>query len=315
MNAQRMLNPSLSVLPLLLLSLLFSGCKKAAEVSPSTSVTESGKVSKPTVAAKPDLLREFEARKAVARPSGQSYRSLRPLGESFQLGGGEPLLPTTASTPPPDQLAQIRTGTLNQASVVELLELAAETGEGRLIGLVDAVLQQTNPDLRSEALRLFSRFSGKEVADLLLRGLNDPQEEVRLAALEGAIGLSTAYLTPVLQAAFNNASVDVRMNALEMIESLPPALQLGLLVEGAQNSASDVAVRSLDSAIHLVNKRRIMDFFPALDSPQAEVQATAQEFFEFHLGQTFDSQAKARAWWQANSHRFDQDLIEVQLDP
>jgi hypothetical protein len=102
---------------------------------------------------------------------------------------------------------------------------------------------------------------------------------------------------------------------MDLMEDLPVALRMGLLVEAVRSGGPDVAVRALDEAVHDLDKRRVPDFFVALDSPHEEVREAAADLYDFHLNQTFESAAAARAWWQKHARRFDAELIETELEP
>ena len=55
----------------------------------------------------------------------------------------------------------------------------------QVVPLLTQYLEDTNPDVRREAVRLLNRIAGRERLPLLVRALGDPEREIQEAAAEG----------------------------------------------------------------------------------------------------------------------------------
>lgn len=198
----------------------------------------------------------------------------------------------------------------------DLIQSAAMDGTRDLIPLVEAALGQTSAAIRAAALEALGSFSdAASIVPLVERGLTDIDNDVRLAALTGALGLPSDALLPLLESAITNSSNDVRENALDVAEALNEGDFRGLLFRAANGSHPDLAQRAISDLERVINKRSVPEAFSLINSPQSEIKEAIAILLETRLGKAFSNATEASQWWTQNANRFDDDLVEIEAAP
>jgi 3-dehydroquinate dehydratase len=311
--------PSSPWLPLGLTAWLLAGTTCTDRAAPPTPPPPSqAATSQPKVERR---LAEMAKAKAAAGQPSNTYtplaRNLKPGQATFEWGkGGRWEDPTPESqTAATERLRKIRTFPSDDEAS-DLIHQAANDATRDLIALVTAALDHTSAAIRAEALESLAAFSDKEaIPPLILRGLSDIDEAVRLAALSGALGLNSEALLPILETALTNSSLDVRENALDLAQELHESDYRRLLMNAANGTHLDLATRALAELEHVIAKRSLPQLFPFLTSPHSEVKEAAQLVLEARLGRSFANATEASQWWTQNANRFDDDLVEIDAAP
>lgn len=301
--------------------LLGTACSDRSDPSASDSPTAKAKPKQPAERRLAELDRAKAAAAKAGKGKGSSYtpleRNLRQGGVAFEVGKGgrweaaTPELTAAAA----DRLRKMRAFPSDDEAS-NLIHEAANDGTSDLIPLVEAALGQTSATIRTEALEALAAFSDKEaISPLVLRGLSDIDDNVRLAALSGALGLASEALLPILETALTNSSHDVRENALDIAQDLHENDHRSLLLAAAEGNHLDLATRALSEMEHVVHKRSLPQLFSFLNSPHSEVKEAAQLVLEVRLGKAFANPTEASQWWAQNASRFDDDLVEIEAAP
>lgn len=136
-------------------------------------------------------------------------------------------------------LALIRQATVAALNALKYPELPHQ---------IETLLDSTNPHLRESATRILGYFAAPDRESILLAHCHDPNERVRVAAIETIPYLESAAAPLELQRALQDAAPKVRAAAARALGQVESALTRPLLLEALQDQDAWVryyAVRSI----------------------------------------------------------------------
>jgi hypothetical protein len=186
----------------------------------------------------------------------------------------------------------------SECYAVELIELvrAALTapgwGEAARLRAVDLLAGNLDPAILS-ALEVARRA---------------PEENLRAAAVLAAARVGSGFTDYALPALGDNSAA-VRLSVLEAATAQSDAVQTRLRGAALQGRHADAALRAVGELLVEAAPASLPALFTGLDAPLPEVREETRLALDFLFDQEFASAAAAAAWWTANRHRFDADLV------
>ncbi len=135
-----------------------------------------------------------------------------------------------------------------------------------------------------------------------------PEDNLRAAALLAAARVGSGF-TDFALPALDDSSAGVRLSALEAATAQSDAVQTRLRAAALQGRHADAALRAVGELLVEAAPASLPALFTGLDAPLAEVREETRLALDFLFDQEFASAAAAAAWWTANRHRYDVDLV------
>jgi len=160
--------------------------------------------------------------------------------------------------------------------------------------------------------RVLDWIAGRTTEDIipvLESCLGNPDEAVRLAAVNAASQVTTSGLVGLMEKVFRDPSAQVRLTFFNQYEHQSDAILLRVWEKALIAPHHDVRDAGIGELELQSNHRSVEVLFSALDSPYLETRAEAQAALDFMLDKEFSSGASARGWWKMNRQRFSTDLV------
>ncbi len=224
----------------------------------------------------------------------REFRRLEPAAESLRQSLSDQLWRASddaARLPLLDQLE----AECYSVALIELVRTALSTpgwGEAARLRAVDLLAGNLDPAILS-ALELARRA---------------PEEHLRAAALLAAARVGSGF-TDFALPALGDSSAGVRLTVLEAVTEQSDAVQARLRAAALQGRHADVALRAVGELLVEASPTSLPSLFTGLDAPLPEVRGETRLALDFLFDQEFTSAAEAAAWWAANRHRYDADLV------
>lgn len=226
-----------------------------------------------------------------------------------------------ASLPNDDAAAdQAITALLEKASpslaaeeALQLIDSARAYPSAKVCDLVLALLRHPNAEVRGQALTLVEGHEAPRIVEVVRASLADRDPAVRLQGVEVLKHLRSPEAEPVFLAALDDTDSNVRMLAFASALEVSDSFRGKTLDAAATSRHADVAGSALTFLEATLTKQQLPQFFTALDHPAESVRTIAYERLFLTVDKKFSSAAEALAWWKANQHRFDEDLVMIQL--
>ena len=205
---------------------------------------------------------------------------------------------------------QLWQATDDAARLVLLDRLEAECFAPELIELVRRALAAPgwSEAARLRAVELLAGNLDPAILPVLELARRAPEANLRAAALMAASRVGSGF-TEFALPALDDSSALVRLTALEAVAGQSDAVQGRLRSAALQGRQADAALCALGEQLVEASPAGLPVLFQGLDAPLPEVREETRLALEFLFDQRFASAASAAAWWAANRHRYDADLV------
>lgn len=249
---------------------------------------------KETQAHKPTRPPELEAAFPALPDQSREFRQLDPAAQTLHQ----------------TLIQRLGLATDDAERLILLDQLEAECYSVDLIGVMRTAL--TTPGWGEAArLRAIDLLAGNLDPSILV-GLEPvrrvPEANLRAAALMAAARVRSGF-TDFALPALNDPDALVRLTALEAVAGQSDAEQERLYAAAVHGQQADAALYALGELAVAASPANLPILFTGLDAPLAEVRDETRLVLNFLLDQEFANAAAASAWWAANRHRYDADLV------
>jgi HEAT repeat protein len=181
-----------------------------------------------------------------------------------------------------------------------------------VLEIVYRELDNPNEEVRLEALDLLSEFQNEDVFDNLSKALDDKSAEVREAAIDILDDIEikggSNYEADLLAKGINDKSEDVRDAALSVLGD-KPRFELETIAESAIASKYPEVKEEVLSNLALnpsMNGVEIM--MKGLLDKNQDFKEDVQFELEVITDQEFDSYEEAKEWWDKNKSNFEDEF-------
>ncbi|NLF19765.1 MAG: HEAT repeat domain-containing protein [Lentisphaerae bacterium] len=256
------------------------------------------------------------------RPAG---RPAPPRDLEARLLAMQPEAPDTAGrafvrnlSPAQAEALQAAPERLRQAAAVndwlEVLEELAEIPHPQTLPAVSAALEHDDASVRQKAFAVIEGYQTADILPLVRKGLGDADAEVRLAAVYALAAVVDPAVSALLIEAMQDDSLFVRQAVFAMLEAKPAEVRQDVYEAGIGSPHDDVWGEVVSAILFHPSHDAVMTLMTGLKSPSEFQRDQVNDALQFLVSERFDSYDEARTWWDANRHRFADDLEEKPED-
>lgn len=256
------------------------------------------------------------APKTVLRETTVASFERSPLTYAQGQEPAQPAAPLPTNDPAADAgLAVLMHKAVPQAAKADALNLIEEARafpSAKLCDLVQRLLRHPDSEVRAAALTLLEGHDAHGILQVVESALADKEAAIRLQGVEVLKHLTTNAAKPLYRSAMQDTNPNVRMLAFTSALEVSDAFREEVITTGSTSPYEDVAASSLSFMEAGLVKAYIPHLIQALDHPSSAVRRQAYERLFLTLDEKFSTANQARAWWQKNQHRFDDDLVMIE---
>jgi HEAT repeat protein len=151
--------------------------------------------------------------------------------------------------------------------------------EGSLDCLKRAVLDEVS-EVRQAAYRSIAMLSSEDSFQVVLDGLNDTDDDVRLTLIKGLSGWPIEIIMPALQKAIKDGNVWVRYHAVTLLGDNPQAESIPILIERLREDEPPVQAAAAFSLERLEATEAVEELTSLLDHSDHNVTAAVERALE-----------------------------------
>ena len=188
--------------------------------------------------------------------------------------------PHTVTGQSPEQLVyhaeNTFAGDLTSAEKLAALRSLENIDDPMVVDPVMIAMDDPDPDLRKAALEVLRDREYEEVNEVFIAGLEDENQDVTDRAMEILADGDSANILPSLEQAMMSSDGQIKRKAIVTLEDIEDVRAIDMLIAGLQSNDEDIRGELFDS-------------------------------IEFVTEQRFESYEEARNWWDLNRDFFDFD--------
>ncbi len=293
------------VLTLAVLAHLTAGCGRQSAPD-DASVAPSGRPAAPPArrqGGRPTPPRDLEARLIAVQPEAPDT-----AGRAFVRN----LSPAQAEAlkAAPERLRQAEAAD----DWLGVLEELAEIPHPQTLPAVSAALEHDDAGVRQKAFAVIEGYQTADILPLVRKGLGDADADVRLAAVHALAAVVDPAVSALLIEAMQDDSLFVRQAVFAMLEAKPAEVRQDVYEAGIGSPHDDVWGEVVSAILFDPSHDAVMTLMAGLKSPSEFQRGQVNDALQFLVSERFDSYDEARTWWDANRHRFDDELQEKHED-
>jgi HEAT repeat protein len=167
-----------------------------------------------------------------------------------------------------------------------------------------------DPEQREVAMELLADFTSPEILPVVGKGLDDAAPEVRTAAIQALDEQHGTTALEMVGKVLNDQDAEVREAALNRLFEEDPASYTPLLSPAVTSDYPDLREKTLQLLFENRSHAGLEVLIEGLRSTDPQVREEISEAISQLVSEEFDSYEQARAFWDQNKNKFDDDLIE-----
>ena len=285
------------------LLLLAAGCGKAKPESSVpgkkdslTSSVKAGKVAKPGRPAA--VARAAHGRMAEAMmnpgPPGRFFakadaKERQALDKAFQL---------------------LRDGNADSDALAAALNEVVGGCDPEVVELAQLALASGDSEQRKLAMELLADFTSPKILPVVGKGLEDAAPEVRTAAIQALAEQHGATALQMMGKVLNDSDADVREAVINRLFEEAPASYAPLLGPAVTSEYPDLREKTMQLLFENRSHAGLEVLLEGLRSTDPQIREEVSDALSQLISEQFDSYEQARAFWDQNKTKFDDDLIE-----
>ncbi len=177
-----------------------------------------------------------------------------------------------------------------------------------VIGIVRAAVTEKDANVALAAIELLQGYESPEVLPAIVSAMAHPNEEVRQMAVQILSDINDPQTGVLLATALSDESEDVRNSAIDITRYKDEQVQFKVLEAAISCPFGDVKDESVFMLEYLGGHRAVDILIEALQDKDAEFRENVASAISMLIDKEFESYKEAKAWWEKNKNKYDEDL-------
>ncbi len=193
--------------------------------------------------------------------------------------------------------------------VIILYELALNSNS-KVLELVYKALEDPSDDVRIAAAQLLSNFDANSVIPAISKALDDKNDEVRLLSMQVLGDADAPETGKLLARGVSDNSENVRNAVFSSVSGKDIPTKEAVLGEAIRSEFQDVRGKIVELAVETRSHRTVEMLLGALKDNDEELGKEIFAVMTVFFSEEFKTSGEARNWWAKNKGRFDNELFE-----
>jgi hypothetical protein len=195
---------------------------------------------------------------------------------------------------------------------VDLLESLSLINNRKVLDLIYQALDDPDENVRIAAAALLEDFDSEAVIPIVAKALDDKNEEVRVSAINALDEVDSPEVTNLLVKGIGDNSEEVRDAVSFLVSDRDQGTKEAILKEMVKSKYDDVRSQVTDLAIDVPSHNTMEILLEALKDKDPDFRDEVNSVISFFVSEEFESYEEAKRWWEANKNRFDEELFETE---
>ncbi|MCX6986034.1 MAG: HEAT repeat domain-containing protein [Lentisphaerae bacterium] len=193
---------------------------------------------------------------------------------------------------------------------IVILNNLALVSNKKILDLVYKALDDPSDDVRIAAAMLFEDFGDNAIIPAVSKALNDKDEEVRLIAMNALGDVDSPETLELLRKGIGDDSEVVRDAVFSVLSDKDSATKEAILGEAIRSKFRDVKEKVQDLAIETPSHKTMEMLIEALQDGDEGFRADIFSTITVFFSEEFKTYEEAKNWWIKNKDRYDDELFE-----
>lgn len=193
---------------------------------------------------------------------------------------------------------------------IDMLDSLSLITDKRVVDIVREALNDPDDEVRLAAASLLEDFGTEEVIPAVSKALEDKNEEVRLTAINSLESVDSPEATSLLVKGMEDNSEQVRDSVFFALSDKDPEIKEAIAAEAIKSPYNDVKQRVPDLVIDMPSHNVMDILIEALKDKDPEFKEEINSVISFFVSEEFDNYDDAKNWWDQNKDKFDEELFE-----
>lgn len=188
----------------------------------------------------------------------------------------------------------------------------------KILEIVDQELDNPDEEVRLEALELLDEFESEDIYPTLTKAMDDDSKEVRELAMEM---VDTVYVpggndasAELICRGLNDKSEDVRDAAVNLLSDRPLYELEVVASEGIKSKHPEIKDDVLSELASRPSIRGVDIMIEGLLDKNEEFRTDVKDELEMIVDREFKSYRQAKEWWKKNQDKYEDEFAEYQDD-
>lgn len=199
---------------------------------------------------------------------------------------------------------------------IELIESLSELSieqDPSVIIVVRKALDDPNPEVRHAAIELLEDYETPEILPVVAQALKSGDEQTREYALLPLSNVNDPRVSELLVQALEDTSEDVRATALEVAEDHEEqSIKLSVMEKGIICPYPDVKEATISMLEDRADHRAVEILIVGLKDSDSYFHELVNEALDFLIDKEFETYEQAQSWWLANKDNYDEELFRIE---
>lgn len=193
---------------------------------------------------------------------------------------------------------------------VSILYKLSLVSNSKMLELVYKALEDPSDDVRLAAAQLLDNLDANTIIPAISKALDDKNEEVRLLAIHALMNADIPETAKLLAKGIRDDSEDVRNAVFSVVSDKDTPTKEAILGEVISSRFQDVREKIVDLAVETPSHKTVEILLGALKNGNAEMKKDIFTIMTVFFSEEFKTSDEARNWWAKNKGRFDDELVE-----
>ena len=176
--------------------------------------------------------------------------------------------------------------------------------------LVCTALEDPSDDVRIAAAQLLDNFNDNAIIPAISKALGDKNEEVRLLAIQALGDAGSPETAKLLAKGVSDDSEDVRNAVFSAVARMDNSTKEAVLGEAVRSKYQDVKEKVVELAVEIPSHNTVELLLGVLNDGDTGLKKEIFTVMTVFFSEEFKTCDEARRWWVKNKDRFDDDLVE-----
>jgi HEAT repeat protein len=192
----------------------------------------------------------------------------------------------------------------DRLATLRYLDAEEHWPEAQRAALLALALQDPVEEMRLAALLVVENGYFAAAFPLLDQALNDRSIDVREFAVDALVASGDPRMIASLQRALFDREELVRLRVLDNLELLEPRLQQPVLLRALESSDDLIATTAMQALWEVASPEVIPPVLRLLDSPSAAKREASRRFLAALFNTSFANRVEAEKWWATHQARY-----------
>jgi hypothetical protein len=179
-----------------------------------------------------------------------------------------------------------------------------------VVGIVVKALNEENEEIRLAAVELLEEFESEIIVPAVEKALDDKNVEIRETAVNALLNVDSPDATNLLVKGVNDRTPEVREAVFDVLDERPAKIKESVFEKAIHSKHTDVRERVVEMIVDIPSHKVMDILISGMKTDNEEMREEVANVISFFVSEDFETHDEAKEWWEQNKDNFDEELFE-----